>query len=1078
MKKRIQIIMIVLCMLVGGTGIFESLKFPSASAAGSFAYEEDMWSFAEKELLDGSEPYLNSVLKQKLIQGRNDTEIQRIESRLPNELTDISYGMAVLALLHYNGIWNVSDISNTAENLHDFSAPVRKDVFTGFVNYYNLLQYTDEIAALDEEALSLNDSAAAFQNAETIVSGGSPALIRLHKSSGADPHTVLAYGSETGSWHYTGSVYNKRILVADPADAAFSDKSCIYYNSYNGKWSVPQYEMTSESGAVLGAVISDAQLLNKYGYDPKKLPRMIIEPVFANAGDFDIPITLMQAGTLDIIGISLDADLSPAAEEVLHLSYESESYDLGTALPVAFCSAHVNESALLCTAVLNSIATESMTCKDNVPIISFLMDSADEDTVKAAAEKYNIPLQSDDLHGDYYAFPIYFNTDGMSSYYSDVYESNEFPLLMNSEVCIIVNPKETTVATTTTESSTTTTTMETTATTVSTTTASSSHTASESTSESVTSSVSSSSQSTVSSQSVTTSTESVTVSSSETTTTSTTTASSSSETTTSSETVSVTSDTTSSTSVTTTTRQSFDWGSDNWQLSHDSLVPEYISEGYRLLEKHRDNLISSLNAMERVRIERVMNSEWLGAEYGMAVTEILAKSGVFSVSMWDPRYQSVYELDLSDERNLSIISYYQLLQECDAVQQEIAWTSAFMTKKTVLSQLISQASASGKGKSMTLVCFFGKNYSHAAIAYDVEYGTWNLGNETYDGRILIADPYLDSFSDDRCIYFKSSTLEWNVPGLGIDSGDNDSFIGLASNSLSMINEYGYFKGTSSYSRNHVYVPILEVPEDAGDFLLSPLGDSAGDVKESSDFKWFSTIAAAIECRRAGLDYEAEGFEIFPLYSGTSNYQISFEKCLITVDSNNADKITMYSDGSAAVSANGAFFRIGITAETDLPWNTVTVSCENGNEILMAESGENIVLTGDCLDSLTIEAGSEIIETYLPENVSAYSKALIYAEEDGSIGVLIDADGDGECETVLEKRSVVSEIIYGDVNLDEVVSMLDVIYLNKYVANIINFNPSQMRNAECVIDGQINSSDSQALLKFMVNNIQFLPVNLN
>ena len=1074
MKRRIQIIMIVLCMLIGGTGFFDSLKFPSASAAGSFAYEEDTWSFSEKELLDGSEPYLTTVLKQKLIQGKNDTERQRIESRLPNELTDISYGLAVLELLHYNGMWNVSDISNTAEKLHDFPAPIRKDVLVGFINYYNLLQYTDEIADLDEKALSLNDSGAAFQNAESIVSGGSPALIRLYENSGAEPHTVLAYGSETGAWHYTGSVYNRRILLADPANTAFSDSACLYYNSYNGKWSVPQYEMTSESGAVLGAVISDAQLLNKYGYDPKKLPRMMIEPVFANAGDSEIPITLMQAGALDIIGISLDADLSPAAEEVLHLSYESESYDLGNALPVAFCSAHVNESALLCTAVLNSIATDSMTCKDNEPIISFLMDSADEKTVKAAAEKYNIPLQSDDLHGDYYAFPVYFNTDGMSSYYSDVYESNEFPLLMNSEVCIVVNPKETTTTTTTT-SATTTTTMETTVTTVSTTT-SSAQTTSESTSESVASSVSSTSNTTVSSQSVTTSTESMTVSSSEITTT--TTASSSSDTTSSSSAVSNTSVTTSSTSVTTTTRQSFDWGSDNWQLSHDALVPEYISEGYRLLEKHRDNLISSLNAMERVRIQRVMNSEWLGAEYGMAVTEILAKSGVFSVPMWDPRFQSVYELDLSDERNLSIISYYQLLQECDAVQQEIAWTSAFMTKKTVLSQLISQASASGKGKSMTLVCFFGKNFSHSAIAYDVEYGTWSLGNEAYDGRILIADPYLDSFSDENCIYFQSSTLEWNVPGLGIDSGDNDSFIGLASNSLSLINEYGYFKGTSSYSRNHVYVPILEVPEDAGDFLLTPLGDSAGSVKESSEFRWFSTSAAAIECRRAGLDYEAEGFEIFPLYSGTSNYQISFEKCLITVDSNNADKITMYSDGSAAVSANGASFRIGITAETDLPWDTVTISGENVNEILMAEKGENIVLTGDCLDALTIEAGSEIIETYLPDNVSAYSKALIYAEDDGSIGVLIDADGDGECETVLEKRSVVSEVIYGDVNLDDVVSMLDVIYLNKYVASIINFNPSQMKNAECVIDGQINSSDSQALLKFMVNNIESLPVNLS
>ena len=132
-------------------------------------------------------------------------------------------------------------------------------------------------------------------------------------------------------------------------------------------------------------------------------------------------------------------------------------------------------------------------------------------------------------------------------------------------------------------------------------------------------------------------------------------------------------------------------------MAYDYLGLQYIENGYGLMEEHAENLNASLSAMERVRIQNVEESEWLGAEYGMAVTEILAKSGVFDVSMWDPSADTIYNLNLDDERNLSIISYYQLLQETDAVQQEIAWTSAYMTQKSVLSNLIDQAAAAGKG---------------------------------------------------------------------------------------------------------------------------------------------------------------------------------------------------------------------------------------------------------------------------------------------------------------------------------------------------------------------------------------------
>ena len=68
-----------------------------------------------------------------------------------------------------------------------------------------------------------------------------------------------------------------------------------------------------------------------------------------------------------------------------------------------------------------------------------------------------------------------------------------------------------------------------------------------------------------------------------------------------------------------------------------------------------------------------------------------------------------------------------------------------------------------------------------------------------------------------------------------------------------------------------------------------------------------------------------------------------------------------------------------------------------------------------------------------------------------------------------------DVLIGDTNLDGAVGVMDVVYLNKYVAKVIQFNEQQLRNAECVSDGNINSSDSTTLLKYTIGKIESLPV---
>ena len=65
--------------------------------------------------------------------------------------------------------------------------------------------------------------------------------------------------------------------------------------------------------------------------------------------------------------------------------------------------------------------------------------------------------------------------------------------------------------------------------------------------------------------------------------------------------------------------------------------------------------------------------------------------------------------------------------------------------------------------------------------------------------------------------------------------------------------------------------------------------------------------------------------------------------------------------------------------------------------------------------------------------------------------------------------------YGDVNLDGKVDIVDAIFLNKYLATLIQFSDAQAANADCCQDGVLNDQDTTALMQFIILLIDNLPV---
>ena len=69
----------------------------------------------------------------------------------------------------------------------------------------------------------------------------------------------------------------------------------------------------------------------------------------------------------------------------------------------------------------------------------------------------------------------------------------------------------------------------------------------------------------------------------------------------------------------------------------------------------------------------------------------------------------------------------------------------------------------------------------------------------------------------------------------------------------------------------------------------------------------------------------------------------------------------------------------------------------------------------------------------------------------------------------------TNVLYGDVNADCTVSLVDVVFINKANAGVIELSDYQKKNADCCLDGSINGLDATALLKYVVESIDSIPV---
>ena len=80
----------------------------------------------------------------------------------------------------------------------------------------------------------------------------------------------------------------------------------------------------------------------------------------------------------------------------------------------------------------------------------------------------------------------------------------------------------------------------------------------------------------------------------------------------------------------------------------------------------------------------------------------------------------------------------------------------------------------------------------------------------------------------------------------------------------------------------------------------------------------------------------------------------------------------------------------------------------------------------------------------------------------------------ESATTTTTKAADTDIYYGDVNQDGAVDLLDAIFINKALANMVTLSESAAKCADCYDDGVLDERDATILMQFVIGKINDVP----
>ena len=181
----------------------------------------------------------------------------------------------------------------------------------------------------------------------------------------------------------------------------------------------------------------------------------------------------------------------------------------------------------------------------------------------------------------------------------------------------------------------------------------------------------------------------------------------------------------------------------------------------------------------------------------------------------------------------------------------------------------------------------------------------------------------------------------------------------------------------------------------------------------------------------------------------------------------------------------------VTIEVETPvliTGTVTISAAPGDHIsIVPEDDPENTERMEYYRSITGNAETDVTDT----SYGALDCADFVMPESGVVTLQLAFDDYAVVDTTTQKAEefLVSEmgdaknisfseenpsVLYGDVDLDGRIDVVDAVLLNKAASGSITLNPQALKNADCNADGELGTEDALVLMRFLVHLTTSLP----
>lgn len=241
---------------------------PNNNIKYKFVDGADNWSFRNSSDNFGETYYMREDYWNKLMDGLKYTEKTRIIKNVQNGTWAGScYGMAATSVLASSGILKPEKWQDNADFLHDIAGPPSDEV-KSLINYYFSLQLTDYDTQKMTLALYLSEPYKLNKLIRSVEGGASTLLCFYGYFDGLYQagHAVVAYDVEYDTFVKEGITYNGRIKIYDNNFIDFNEDYCLYFDTSDGSWAIPGYQLSSKYGDYLGLITNDIDFINHHGY--------------------------------------------------------------------------------------------------------------------------------------------------------------------------------------------------------------------------------------------------------------------------------------------------------------------------------------------------------------------------------------------------------------------------------------------------------------------------------------------------------------------------------------------------------------------------------------------------------------------------------------------------------------------------------------------------------------------------------------------------------------------------------------------------------------------------------------------